>query len=187
MTKPARPFPEVVTVRDLLGFVHARQAEGQTRLALDALGVDEVDVEGRIGHHEVALANQGMLVLVVGDGLGNLSLQAVDGEVHLCDADGVAVLLLTVEDDLLRCVAALVLNEVAGLNEHASRTGCRIEDNAVVGFDDVDDCLHERGRREKLAVVVRLLDGEFGEKVLVDATEDIAGGLLDLLAVEEAH
>ena len=63
----------------------------------------------------------------------------------------------------------------------------RIEDDAVVGLDDVDDGLHERGRREELAVVVRLLDGELGEKVFVDAAEDIAGGLLDLLAVEEAH
>ena len=44
-----------------------------------------------------------------------------------------------------------------------------------------------RGRREELAVVVRLLDRELGEEVLVDAAEDVAGGLLDLLAVEQAH
>ena len=115
--------PEVVAVRDLLGLVHAGQAERQARVALDALGIDQVHVEGRIGHDEVALADQGVLVLVVGDGLGDLSLQAVDGEVHLGDADGVAVLLLAVEDDLLRRVAALVLDEVAGLDEHAARTG----------------------------------------------------------------
>ena len=99
--------PEVVAVRDLLLLVHARQAEGQARVALDPFGVDEVDVEGRIGHDEVALADQGVLVLVVGDGLGDLAFQPVDGEVHLGDADGVAVLLLAVEDDLLRRVAAL--------------------------------------------------------------------------------
>ena len=157
--------------------VHARQAEGQARVALDALGVDQVHVEGRIGHHEVALADQGVLVLVVGDGLGDLAFQPVDGEVHLGDADGVAVLLLAVEDDLLRRVPALVLDEVAGLDEHAARAAGRVEDNAVVGLDDVDDGLHERGRREELAVVVRLLDGELGEEVLVDAAEDVAGGL----------
>jgi len=37
------------------------------------------------------------------------------------------------------------------------------------------------------AVVVGLLDRELGEEVFVDAAEDVAGGLLDLLAVEEAH
>ena len=179
--------PEVVAVADLLLLVHARQAEGQARVALDALGVHQVHVEGRIGHHEVALAGEGVLVLVVGDGLGDLPLQPVHREVHLGDADGVAVLLLAVEDDLLRRVAALVLDEVAGLHEHAARAAGRVEHRAVVGLDDVDDGLHDRGRREELAVVVRLLDRELGEEVLVDAAEDIAGGLLDLLAVEEAH
>ena len=47
--------------------------------------------------------------------------------------------------------------------------------------------LHERRRREELAVVVRLLDRELGEKIFVDAPEDVAAGLLDLLAVEEPH
>ena len=108
-------------------------------------------------------------------------------EVHLGDANSVAVLLLTVEDDLLRRVSALVLNEVAGLHEHAARAAGRVEHCAVVRLDDVDDGLHDRGRCEEFAVVVRLLDRELGEKVLVDATEDIAGGLLDLLAVEQTH
>ncbi len=57
----------------------------------------------------------------------------------------------------------------------------------MVRLDDVDDGLHERGRRKELAVVVCLLNGELGEKVFVDTTEDIAGGLPDLLAIEEAH
>ena len=108
-------------------------------------------------------------------------------EVHLGDADGVAVLLLSVEDGLLGRVAALVLDEVAGLHEHAARAAGRVEHRAVVRLDDVDDGLHDRSRREEFAVIVRFLDREFGEKVLVDAPEDIAGGVLDLLAVEQAH
>ena len=179
--------PEVVAVGNLLVLVHAGQAERQARVALDALGIHEVHVERRIGHDEVALADQGVLVLVVGDGLGDLALQPVDGEVHLGDADGVAVFLLAVEHDLLGGVAALVLDEVAGLDEHAARAARGIEHGAVVRLDDVDDGLHDRGRREELAVVVRLLDGELGEEVFVDAPEDVAGGLLDLLAVEQAH
>ena len=48
--------PEVVAVGDLLVLVHARQAEGQAPVVLDLLGVHQVHVERRIGHHEVALA-----------------------------------------------------------------------------------------------------------------------------------
>ena len=92
-------------------------------------------------------------------------------------ADGVAVLLLAVEDDLLRCVAARVLDEVAGLHEHAAGAAGRVEDDAVVRLDDVDDGLHDRRRREELAVVVGLLHRELGQEVLVDAAEDVAGGL----------
>ena len=57
----------------------------------------------------------------------------------------------------------------------------------MVGLDDIDDGLHERGRREELAVVVGLLNGELGQEVFVDAAEHVAGGLLDLFAVEQAH
>jgi hypothetical protein len=64
----------VIAVSDLLGLVHARQAEGQTRIALDSLGIHQVDVERRIGPHEVAPAGKAVLVLVVGDSLGDLSL-----------------------------------------------------------------------------------------------------------------
>ena len=179
--------PEVISARDALVLVHAGQAEGQARIVLDALRIDEVHVEGWIGHDEVALARKGVLVLVVGDGLGDFPLQPVDGEVHLGDADGVAVLLLPVEDDLLRGIAALLLDEVAGLDKHAARSAGWIKHDTVVRLDDVDDELHERGGREELAIVMRLLDGELGEEVFVDAPEDVAGGALDLLAIEEAH
>ena len=46
----------------------------------------------------------------------------------------------------------------------------------MVGLDDVDDGLHERGRREELAVVVRALHGELHQEVFVDAPEHVAGG-----------
>ena len=115
------------------------------------------------------------------------ALQPVDGEVHLGDADGIAVLLLAVKDDLAGGVAAVVFDEMAGLDGHAGGAEGGVEDDAVVGLDDVDDGLDERGRGEELAVVVGFLDGELGEEILVDAAEDVAGGVLDLLAVEQAH
>jgi hypothetical protein len=69
--------PEVIAVADLPGLVHARQPERQATLVfICPHRVYQVHVEGWIGHHEVALADQGVLVLVAGDGLGDLSLQA---------------------------------------------------------------------------------------------------------------
>lgn len=57
----------------------------------------------------------------------------------------------------------------------------------MIRLDDIHNSLHDRGGREELAVVVRLLNRELGEEVLIDAAEDVAGGELDLFAVEQPH
>ena len=88
----------------------------------------------------------------------------MDRQVHLGDADRVAVFLLAEEDGLLCRVAALLLDEVAGLDEHPAGTAGGVEHDAVIGLDDVDNGLDEGGRGEELAVVMGLLDGELGEK-----------------------
>src|SRR5438132_10311504 len=99
-----------------------------------------------------------MLVLVVGNSLGDLTLQPVNGEVHLGDVDSIAVLLLAVKDDSPGRIATLVLDEMAGLDEHAARAAGRIENSAVVRLNDIDDGLDQRRRREELPVIVGLLD-----------------------------
>src|SRR6266699_1788624 len=100
-----------------------------------------------------------MLILVIGDGLGNFALKPVHGEVNLGDVDSIAVLLLAVKDDSPGCIATLVLNEVAGLDEHAARAAGRIENSAVVRLKVIDDGLDQRRGREDLPVIVGLLDG----------------------------
>ena len=80
---------------------------GRRRSSLTLLGVHHVHVERRIGHDEVALADEVVLVFVVGDGLADVALQAVDGEVHLGEADGGRGLLLTVEGDAMAGVLAV--------------------------------------------------------------------------------
>lgn len=173
--------PEIVAVADFLLFVDARQAEGQARVALDALRVYQIHVERGIRHDEVALARlQGLLrrqivlVLVIGERLGDLPFQSVHREIHLGDVDRIAVFLLAIKHDLLRRVAAFMFDEVAGLHEHAARPASRIEHRAMVRLDHVDDHLHERGRRKELSVVMGFLDGKLGEKIFVDAPEHVA-------------
>ena len=105
-----------------------------------------------------------MRVLVEGVGLGDVAFQPVNGEVHFREADGVAVFSCPKNVTLLGRVAAVLLDEVAGLNKHAARAAGGIEHDAVVRLDDIDDGLHERGRREELAVVVRLCMANFIRK-----------------------
>ena len=87
----------------------------------------------------------------------------------------------------MRRALSALLDEVAGLNEHAARPARGIEDDAVVRLDDVDEDLHERGRGEELAVVLRALHGELHQEVFVDAPEDVATGGAKRLAVEDAE
>ncbi len=54
----------------------------------------------------------------------------------------------------------------------------------MVRLDDVDDRLHERGRREELAVVLRALHRELRQEVFVDAAEHVARCAAQRLAVE---
>ena len=162
---------------DLLRLVDSRKAEGQTLVTLDLLGVDFVHVEGRIGHHEVALSGQLVRVLIVGDGLvpgPDASLQTVNGQIDLGQVRGRLVLLVTIERDPLHRVRALVLDEVARLHEHSARAGGGVEDDTVIRLNHIDDGLDDRGRGEELAVVVRALLRELGEKVFVDAAEHVA-------------
>ncbi len=175
--------PQVVAVGDLLVLVDARQAERQAAVGLHLLRVHHVHVERRVGHDEVAGANerfpvtQLMDVLVKGVRLADVALEPMHGQVHLGQADGGGGLLLAEEGHALHRLLPPPLDKVAGLYEHAARTAGGIEDDAMVGLDDVDDGLHKRRRGEKLAVVLRPLHGELHQEILIDAPEDIAGGI----------
>ena len=164
--------------------------KGQALVALDLLGVHFVHVEGRIGHHEVALSGQLVRVLVVGDGLvagPDPALQPVHGEIDLGELRGGLVLLVAVERDPFHRVLARVLDEMARLHEHAARAAGGVEDDAVIRLDHVHDGLDDRGRRKELAVVVRALLGELGQEVFVDAAEHVARGRAQRFGIEGPH
>ena len=136
MTKPARPDlvqvtvevadPDVVAVADLVLFVDAGQAEGQARVGLDLAGVDLIDIEGRIGHHIVGLAEQFMRILIVGNGLPDVALEAVDGQVHPGQANGGGIFLQASESELLGGAPAVFLDGAGALHEHAAGATGRV-------------------------------------------------------------
>jgi hypothetical protein len=51
---------------------------------------------------------------------------------------------------------------------NAARAASRIENDAVIRFDHIHDCLHDRGRRKELAAIMRALFRELGEEVFVE-------------------
>ena len=57
----------------------------------------------------------------------------------------------------------------------------------MIRFDDIDDHLDDRDRREKLAAVVRLEIGELRQEIFVDAPEDVAVRFLKRGIVEDAQ
>jgi len=68
----------------------------------------------------------------------------------------------------------VALDEVSRLDEHAARAAGGVVDLAVVGLDDLDDQLDDRGRCEELAALLALGGGELAEEVLVDQPESVA-------------
>ncbi len=179
--------PEVVAVRDLALLVHAGEGIGQARVVLHLLRIDFINVEGWIGHHEIALAGELVRVFVVGDGFLDVAFETVHGEVHIGESDRRRVLLHAIEGDTLGRVLVHVLDEMRTLHEHTAGAAGRVEHLATVGFDDVDDRLDERDRREELPAVVGLLIGELRQEILVDAPEDVSIGALESRIVEGAQ
>ncbi len=185
--------PQVVAVGDVFVFVHAGQAKGQAAVGLDGFGIDLVDVERRVGHHEVDVAPQRLAVFqsvrVVIEGVGflDVALQPVHGQVHLGQADGGGGFFLAVKGDLFHGLLARLFDEVAALHEHAARAAGQIGHHAVAGFDDVDQRLHQRRWREKFAVVLCALHGELHQEIFVNAAKHITRGVAQGIAVKAAQ
>lgn len=67
-----------------------------------------------------------MRVFVVSDSPLDVAFQAVDGQVHLGEADRGGVLLQTPEGELLSWAFMLTIDEAGVLYEHTARTAGRV-------------------------------------------------------------
>ncbi len=136
-----------------------------------------VDVERRIGHHEVERADRAVRVFVVAVGQADVAGQAVQRQVHLGERDGALLLLGAVDRQLASGGLVVALDELGALDEHAARPARGVVDLAVERFDDLDDQPDDRVRREELTAEATLARSEVGEEVLVDQPERVAGQL----------
>ena len=160
--------PQVVRV---VGLGHA---EGEPLVAGELVLLDLVDVERRVGHDVVEGTDGAVRVLVVAVGLPDVAGEAVQGEVHLRQRDGVLGLLRAEDRELAGGGLVVALDELRALHEHAARATRGVEDAALERLQDLDDEPDDRVGGEVLATALAFLGGEVGEEVLVDESERVA-------------
>ena len=115
-----------------------------------------------------------MAVGVEGVAVGDLGVDAANGEVHLGQPPGGVVRLLPVDRDVADA-AAVRLDELLALHEHAARAAAGVVDAAAIGRQHLDQHAHHVGRRVELAALLAFGAGELGEEVFVDAPERVLG------------
>jgi len=158
----------------VVGVTDGRFAVDPALVAAEKLARPVADVEGRVGEDEVGL-EVGVLVAEerVGRLLAEPGLDAVDGEVHVGEAPRRGVALLP-EDGDVGAPAAVGLDKLFRLDEHAPAAAGRIVDTAVVRLQHLDEHPHDTARRVELAAQLSLGCGEFAEEVLVDSAKHVA-------------
>ncbi len=131
-------------------------------------------VERRVGQDEVGpqvgvqIAVEGVVAVVA-----EVGVDAPQGEVHLGQPpSGGVVALLAVDADVADA-AAVGLNELLALHEHAARAAAGVVDAALVRGQHLDQQAHHAARRVELAALLALGAGELAEEVFVDAAEDV--------------
>ena len=107
------------------------------------------------------------------ESLPYVARETMESEIHLGDFDGVARLFLTI-DRHVRDILVIHLHKLRRLYEHTTTPACRIEDTPLEGLDDIDDELHEGGRREKFSSALTFCESEFAKKILINHPEHIS-------------
>ena len=116
--------PKVIGIAHLLLLViDAWQAKRQTPGTHCRLGLDLIDIEGRIGHHIVALACQVVGIVIESVGFvarDDAAIEPMHRHVHQAQLGVVFHLFLTIEGHLGIGVHARLVHEVARLHKHSA-------------------------------------------------------------------
>ena len=159
-----------------------RHAEPEARMAvvLGHVAAPLVEAERRVGDHPVVEQQLTLVhelrvpdrVALFDPGVG----QAVEQHVHLADGPRAEVLLLPVERQVAR-VAALPLDVVGALDQHAAGAGGRVADaHPFGGRQQIDDELDDHPRGVELPALLARVVGELLDQVLVGAAEQVGLG-----------
>ena len=139
--------------------------------SLQALAAPVADVERRVGEDEVGL-EVGVPVVVEGVAVGDLAVDAADGEVHLGQPPGGVVRLLAVDGDVADACRRAASTNSSDCTNMPAGAAAGVVDAALVGLEHLDQQLDHAARRVELAALLALGAGELREEVLVDAAEE---------------
>ena len=123
------------------------------------------DVEGWIGQDEVGF-EVGMAVVVKAVAVGDLALDATNGQVHPGQSPGGVVGFLAVDGDVgpglsaVAVAAGVSTDELHRLHEHAGGTAAGIVDAAPLGLQHLDQQLDHAARGVEFAALLALGAGE---------------------------
>ena len=117
-----------------------------------------------------------MQVVVVADAFPDVAFEAVDGEVHATQLDGVRDLLLSVDRQLSRGTVLVLRHEAGALDEHAAGAAGRVENPTVKRLQHLDEQANDADRGIELTAPRPLRASELTEEILIDPPERVALG-----------
>lgn len=94
-------------------------------------------------------------------------------QVHLAEPDCVGHPVSSIHRDLGVGILLVILYEPGALDKHTARSAGRIQDEAMIWLDDLDDEPDQAGRGEELPSSLTLLHRELSKEVFVDFPECI--------------
>ena len=116
----------------------------------------------------------------------DVGVDAAHREVHLRKSPGRVVALLPVDRDVADATAVL-LDELLGLDEHASRAAAGVIDPPLVRLQHLDQESDDATRRVELTPALALRAGKSAEEILVHSSENVAGAVGLLGHTDLAH
>ena len=178
-----------------VGVAHRRDAVLPTPVFPQSLAAPVGDVEGRVGQ-DVVGPQVRVAVIVKTVAVGDLPLDAPDGQVHLGQSPGSVVGFLTVDGQVASGPAAVAVprsvgaDEVHRLDEHPGRSATRVIDPAPVRFQHLHQQAYHRARGVELTALASLGKGELLQEILVHLPQHVVGlgfGSTDPDVADQVH
>ena len=161
-----------------------REAVLPARVFLQLFLAPVLEVEGRVRHDEVeAFVRMQIVKERICVVFAEVRIDAADGHVHFCHFPGVRVGLLSVNTYVV-AVAAVVLDKLDALHEHAARTAAGVIDAlAFARLENFDDGFHDACGGVEFAALDAFVACELRDAIFVGTAEQI----LACLGVAHVH
>ena len=118
---------------------------------------------------------------------GNVTVQTMHRHIHGAQLRIKFRFLLTVEGHFFIGLHAPVIHKVACLHKHAAAATGRVEQNALLRLNDINNQAHKRLRREEYSVVLSYGLSEFTQKIFINPSQNVAAHIIQKLVIKVAQ